>query len=396
MSKIHELAGIPALEAGADGSHSSRLETIKRPSSVGRTHVSSWVWIGAVFFGSACSGDGVEANDPWNGSESQFAGERDEPELTAEERAYVSERLAEPGTTLPDSVFVGRSLRMGDAYLDLDPILERWDGDDVQDKGRILLDRGYVTERAGGVLSFSRPQAGDEVWLVVPQNLQAAFQQAVQNIANVSANDCLGPDFVNIKTPQELRARRDAEIAETGQVLDLNIMVTEVHADTSRCSGSPAGCADFPTTRNVFTVPPIPALGFPGETRRVFGMGANVSITPGDPNLQYLVTHELLHSMGLAHPREEIRFRKGLIPGTQPGDDGYPSVMHDRNLLDAEGNAIINPATGFAFPNPDVSLTLTTDDADAIATLYAPPCDLGPRQNYIIQAQTTCFGGTCQ
>jgi hypothetical protein len=357
--------------------------------------------IGVLFFGFACSGDGTWADQSWNdaaqlGDESAkpASSAEAEPALTAEEKAYIVGHLA-PGSRISDSDFVGHSLLLGDAFLDVDPILERLDAEGAEEKGRVVLDNGYITERSAGVLAFSRPQAGEEVWLVVPQNLRAAFQQAVQDIANVSPNDCLGPNFVNIKSPEELSARRASEVAETGAILDLNIMVTEVHADTTRCPGV-AGCGDFPATRTVMTVPPIFAFGTPGESERVFGLGPNISITPTDPNLQYLVTHEFLHNLGLAHPREEIRFRKGLIPGTQPGDDGYRSIMHDRNLLDAEENPVINPATGNPFPNPDVSLTITADDADAIATLYAPPCDLGPRQTYIIQAQTTCFAGVCQ
>jgi hypothetical protein len=345
--------------------------------------ISSLVSIGVLIFGFGCSGDGIQEEEPRNETKAQLGDEREEPALTAEEKAYVNEQLAEPGTAIPDSAFVGRMLQMGDAFLDLQPMLDRRD-----EKGRVVLDEGYITERAGGVFAFSRPQTGSEVWLVVPQSLRAAFQQAVQDIANISPNDCLDANFVNIKSPGELSARRAGELAEFGQILDLNIMVTEVHADVTRCPGL-AGCGEFPTTHTVNTLQPVPQIGFPGESQRVFGFGANVSITPTDPNLQYLVTHEFLHSMGMGHPREEIRFRKALIPGTQQGDDGFLSVMHDRNLQDAEGNIISNS-------NPNVSLTIAVDDADSIATLYAPPCDLGPRQTYIIQAQTTCFNGVCQ
>lgn len=358
--------------------------------------IANRVSLGVLLFGYGCSGDVSPAEDPVNASDEQLVGERAEPVderaepgLTAEEKAYVSEQLAEAGATLPDSVFVGRTLQMGDAFLDLEPILER-----REEKGRVVLDAGYITERAGGELAFSRPQAGDEVWLVVPQSLRATFQQAVRDIANVSANDCLGPDFVNIKSPGELSDRRASEVEQTGQILDFGIMVTQVHADVTRCPGL-AGCADFPSTFNVTTAPPVPAIGFLGESERVFGLGPNISIDPSDPNLLHLVTHELLHSLGLGHTREEIRFRKGLIPGTQAGDDGYLSIMHARALVDAEGN-FVRDAAGNLIANPDSSLTISVDDADAIATLYAPPCDLGPRQTYIIQSQNTCFNGVCQ
>jgi hypothetical protein len=350
--------------------------------------ISKLVALGALLIGFGCSGDPTQADEPWTEAEVQLD-EQAELELTTEERAYINQQLAEPGTTIPDSAFVGRSLQMGDSFLDLDPILQR-----RGEKGRVLLDNGYITERSGVELAFSRPQSGDEVWLVVPQNLRATFQQAVQDIANVSANDCLNADFVNIKSPEELNQRRAIEVADFGVILDLNIMVTQVHADVTRCPAA-AGCADFPSTFNVNTVQPVPQIGFPGETQRVFGMGSNISINPTDPNLLHVVTHELLHSLGLAHTREEIRFRKALVPGTRAGDDGYPSIMHARQLVDAEGNFILD-AFGNQIANPDNSLTITVDDADSIATLYAPPCDLGPRQTYIIRAQNTCFGGVCQ
>jgi hypothetical protein len=342
--------------------------------------ISSLVSIGMLLFGFGCSGEGTPLDESWNESEPQPGEEQKETGLTADEKAYV-QQLAAPGTTIPDSAFVGRTLRMGDAFLDLDPMLERRD-----EKGRVVLDLGYVTERAGDEITFSRPQAGAEVWLVVPQVLRAAFQQAVQDIANASPNDCLDANFVNIKSPAELSARRAIEVTDFGQILDLNIMVTQVDTDVSRCGfANAAGCGDFPTTHTVNITQPVPQIGFPGESESVFGLGGRISISPTDGNLQYLVTHEFLHSMGMGHPREEIQFRKALIPGTQQGDDGFPSVMHDRTLMDAEGNNIINPATGRAFPNPDVSFTISADDADSIATLYAPPCDLGPRQTYIIR-----------
>jgi hypothetical protein len=352
--------------------------------------ISNLAPIGVLLLGFACTGEGIQVDERWNESDPQLGDAPNELGLSADEKAYVNEQLAEPGTTIPDSAFVGRTLKMGDAFLDLDPMLERRD-----EKGRIVLDVGYITERGGGVFAFARPQAGEEVWLVVPQSLQATFQRAVTDISNMSFTDCLDANFVNIKSPAELSARRATEVADFGQILDLNIMVTEVHDDVSRCAAGDPGCADLPTTHSVNTLQPVPQIGFPGESENVFGLGRNISIDPTDPELRYVVTHQLLHALGLGDIREEVRLRKAIIPGTQAVDSGFRSIMHDQELKDGEGNLVLD-ASGNPIPNPDVSLFIALDDADSIATLYAPPCDLGPRQTYILSAQMNCFGGVCQ
>jgi hypothetical protein len=386
-------------------------------------YVCQRVTLVGAFLASACSG-GVEEQGVDEGAapiiddvaqselvrawdpvvrEAEFQRDVAQP-LEIEQRRDIIAAFAEAGVPISEDQFVGQLLRLDDGYLELDPILEqleasgvlapRADGLDAADSGNV--EKGQVlaqtftgfapdpyAEQEGNQFLFNRPElapsTGFAHWLVIPDNapafLDADFTQAINDIANAAADDCLEPRFLEV--------HRQSDVADLDPLVAPLTRLHRVVFDTVNvaCPGFPAtfqgGCSNFPQVRNVTLQIAVPVPGAPGaasQRRYIYGDRLGITNGVGAGNVD-LLTHELLHSLGVAHPREEV-FPGSLVvaakfnvPGTVNQFGGFQSIMHSPILVDRFNNPILD-AFGRTQLNPDYSRVLSPDDIDVIRTLY--------------------------
>jgi hypothetical protein len=225
--------------------------------------------------------------------------------------------------------------------------------------------------------SFFRPELASGTQfahvLVVPNNIPAdirqVFEDAVTAIGQAGNADCLDTDFLTIETVAELGQRSP---------IDIPPRVTTVRYEPDPCPHSPTraaplGCAQFPYERTVdIAVGGPDGTGGVSQTRMLTGgyvaidsnqIVANTAAARADA--LSTITHELMHTLGLAHPQEDpfdpvfgTNVVKIDIPGTNGDESGFQSIMALRGTADR-------------------SQTLSADDQKVIRTLYQPSAERG-------------------
>ncbi len=308
--------------------------------------------------------------------------------LTPEEQHAIALSLEESvsleslGVAPEDVSFVGANVLVQDVSFSAEPLLERLRSEAV-DKGKVLnqvvttvigkhdtslvapqdvigASIQYASQTGDGAFNFARPEVDAEFAHVVvladavPQAIFNAFRDSIAEIGNASEADCLSPTFLQVFSRSEF----DAEFAE--RPFDVPPRVLEVVYAPEICGPTALGCTQYPRAENVVLSPTSPEGQIGTFQRRVsFGsfMGINsTQITPEAPDFS-TITHELLHAMGIAHPVPEA-FRSGalaaklVVPGTEPRDSGFESIMAFRTSTDRV-------------------LELSADDIDTIETLYS-------------------------
>jgi pimeloyl-ACP methyl ester carboxylesterase len=300
--------------------------------------------------------------------------------LSEEEKLAVETALRESGLDLSEMAFAGRMVTFGDVYLDVDVVLRQLRDDGLAQKGRSLGLRSvtrlctqssdcvageeacladedgkrrcaslstdgfaiapqFFSSELNGSFFFERPDLLG-MTVVVPDGasfLVDAFRQAGVDIAD-AADDCLGPGI--LVTTQSLFD----DLGSEDQRIRKPIFVRYGAADEVCPNSEEAdACALFPReeTRDF-------EFGL-GSTRLIPGprIGLNSAvITSADPKIGVL-THELLHTLGLAHSNGG--FETNVVPGSSCSSN-VDSIMRS-------GGA---------------SASITSDDSATIDTLYSP------------------------
>lgn len=241
--------------------------------------------------------------------------------------------------------------------------------EDMIDKGKVLgqavttgtppLAPVVYAQQSGGVWLFNRPDLEQNVLLIpdaAPAFVFNDFVTAVAVVANASNGDCLGADFMVVMR----QATYDGLPADGRATLRTKSVVYAPAA----CPAGYSACAQFPLVQLVTLTPG----GVPRErfvTGRRIGIDSS-QITKSTSSSRATFVHELLHTLGIAHPKPES-FGSGqdvtklVVPGTLSGScvvapcaagTNYPSIMHQ--ALDLGRTNSLQP-----------------DDIDVIATLYA-------------------------
>jgi hypothetical protein len=309
--------------------------------------------------------------------------------LSTEERSLIEQRLLAEGIPLSELTFAGRLILWNDVYLDADSILP------VVEKGRTLthvdasfapvlysrtLDANNNSCTQGTIrcmYQFWLPQVAN-VW-VLPNNspsfLKPLFQNAL-NAISAAANNCIAGDQSGaVLTQQEW-----AQIG-SGQPF-VNHTDVAYGPISTVCPGLPNSnaCSYFPgmhTTSTPFHL----AFG------RYIGLGA-AFVTGTDAVSQYFVTHEILHTMGVAHPFDDGG-AKLRVPGTSAlASDQLVSIMQNF-CYPCYNHEVLDLASPDCNRDLACNLTFTpsADDRATLATLYASQPGSGCGS---VGFQTTC------
>jgi hypothetical protein len=317
-----------------------------------------------------------ERGGPLSGDEQEAEFQRQfTASLSDDERIAVENLLRESGIDMTEAAFSGRVVTFGDAYLSVDALLaER----NTIEKGRVLnatvsgngtdnLPKAPVVyfSTTNGRYFFHRPYYDGAV-IVVPDGsaasfLVGAFQQAAAAIASSVAGDCL-VNAIPVETQAQWSAR---------PVLDLlgkYPVFVRYGAHNTVCPGSdlsiPA-CSLFPRFGGFLS-----DIGLP-QTRMVIGPRIGVSISEvtseqgADAKNVGLLTHELLHTLGLSH--SDIASGSLVAPGTD-GSTAVESVMHSNAFCCQHPGDVCPPSPGCLWRS-----TITADDHRTIRALYFPP-----------------------
>jgi hypothetical protein len=295
-----------------------------------------------------------------------------EAELSQDEMMAAEARLTEMGVEMSEVVFSGRMVVIGDAYVAVDDLLGSTP-DGMVEKGRTfgaVLDTPSIDGAPLAPTLFSRFSGGAYQWMrpdiqnlriVVPNGqsfLVNLFQTARSNIVN-AASDCL--TTINVHTQAQYDALPNNDKIRSKTIL--------VRFGTNVCPGagiSTNACALFPRNQTRVFEP-----GAPSETRLVPGtlvgvlsnrINTNISngqtCTSGqatcNANNAAILTHELLHALGLAHVFDNSN---GLVVIETSSDRFQTSIMQN-----------------FCVPGPNCIFptTPTADDIDTIDTLFSP------------------------
>jgi hypothetical protein len=299
--------------------------------------------------------------------------------LSADERALIEQRLAASGAETENLRFVGRLILDGDVYFDADGLLGPAERDEATDseateKGKVNSlvssapsidnvaiapslfaqerfcnsdDDCFVENSCGSLkrnrcatsLQFWRPKIDGTVVYVVPTNqtfLKRAFQAALTNIAN-AANDCLGTN---------LTVMLQSEWDQFPNRATTPVIFVRYGAESTVCPGTTgaAACAIYPRFVD-FTI---------NGARATFMVpGIRIGVDSADfrsdsPEAIGAIMHEVLHTLGLAHP-EEGTATSLLVPGTS-------SSSTPQSIMRASNGGLV----------------LRAEDKDMIDTLYSP------------------------
>lgn len=319
--------------------------------------------------------------------------------LSDEERNAVADLLYARGIDVADVVFEGANLWIGDVFVDARQLLGDLRAAQVVEKGQVAAE--LVTAIVGthnvpgtavptsvqaiptiyarqenGQFTFNRPEvSGFTTFVVVPDDFPAgvsrAFTAAIQAIGNAGAGDCLGTSYLSLIN----RTNFAALVARSTFDTPFRAMVVKYESDP--CAHAPGrtvfGCSQFPRIQNVPLSPPSPFPGGGGggsQVRSQYGgyiaLNSDFIVDTDPAFATTIITHELMHTLGVAHPQEDpfdpvfgTSLVKIVVPGTDAPEAGTATIM----ALVGAGN----------FSN-----TLSADDNHVIRTLYnsgvAPGC----------------------
>lgn len=315
-------------------------------------------------------------------------------ELSEEERDVLDNYFETTGASSEGLEFFGRLVALqGDGYLFADDILPAayWLGasvDESLEKGKVptqlsLAGSGFPNcppavcgtsapvQFAFGTLppqnlAFRRPDTTRTYYLVVEDAAPSFFTngaggglvgQAATAIENALSNDCLSGSLFTV-------LRNSAYQALPLSTRQANYRTRIIHGEfSSVCGGGAVGCANFPRMASV-------TLDGVTVSRLRFGdrVGlVTVSLNPpGEPTTALIatneysvgiLTHELLHTMGFAHPDVPGgAIEPRVVPGTASGTT-HLSIMY-----------------GATVQNPNYRATPQLDDRTMMTKLYSGSC----------------------
>lgn len=312
--------------------------------------------------------------------------------LSDEERLKV-ERVLDATGVAPDEVaFVGELVLQRDVYTHSDELLALADA--VVEKGRIIsriftsttgtpgpagsqlqVSPELYARMNNGTFQFYRPYVQHFTAFIVPTDnfLLSLFQLITGNV-NSAANDCLTANG----TSGTLRAGTVANfnaLSATEQARIPRVTVTHGSLETV-CPGATAldpdikGCSLAMRHRSL--------LHLDGVTRSTMTIGpriglVNTAVTGLGGLSRRVATHELLHTLGVAHPSQSTA--DGNSDG-QPDAIVVPGTSSAANTISVMQNEC-SAGTNCSVANPPVccntqSNDMTIDDIDVIDTLYSP------------------------
>lgn len=263
--------------------------------------------------------------------------------LSDEERLKV-ERILELGGEAPEDVtFVGRMLLRTDVYTDAEELLALPDAlldEGLVQKGRVIS-RIFTTTTAtpgptpqlpvlpelyartqNGNFQFFRPYVSHIVAFTVPTNdfLLSLFTLITGNV-NAAANDCLtaNGNFGTLRagTVANFNALTPNERARISRV---NVIRGPLSTACPGASGTIKGCSLGVRHQNI--------LHLDGVTRSTMVVGPRIglldtAVTGLNAQSRRIATHEVLHTLGLAHPSQSTADGNGdgqpdaiVVPGT--------------------------------------------------------------------------------
>lgn len=316
--------------------------------------------------------------------EAEFERLREAP-LSVEEMSAVESLLYEQGADMSEVTFSGRFVVMGDAYLEVDSLLgPAPDVEGEVEKGRTysfardpdtqqpIPDLVEVLPRESGIRFTRSPDPFSQIFnntyqfmrpdiqgirIIVPNAASAnflvgLFQQAAANIVN-AANDCL--------TSIGVMRQSQYDAMDPNDKIFVKPIFVRFGPNVCLNPGSTTNaCAIFPRkeTRD-FDINFRQTRLVPGTRLGVISTRVNTTLyhgktctNPADCTKYNvgILTHELLHTLGLGHPSDGNSVR---VIGTL-GGSLTPSVMQGF----CEGNCLFTPA-------------LSADDVDTIDTLFS-------------------------
>jgi hypothetical protein len=273
--------------------------------------------------------------------------------LSSSERGELEAFLIERGHDLGRMRFVGRMLVVGDVYQS---------ADDLLDEARESVEKGFtynapVTDSpdvvsritAGGVYQMYRPVSGVAgTALICGSTAVKTIMVTASNIIENAANDCVTSSTFIPMTTAEWNALMQGQAGHTQMSIVRAPLATA-------CPGSPAGtlaCATTPKKKNV-------PFNFQGGFQKRMSWGGRIGLVDTevigtDQRSISRVLHELMHTMGVAHPGGGVR-PLGTLDTTLAGN---PTIMGPGCPQGSVGCTAIE--------------TLQADDIDMIDTCYSP------------------------
>lgn len=314
-----------------------------------------------------------------------------EASLSLEEMTAVEGLLHEQGTDMSEVSFSGRLVVMGDAYLDVDSLLGPVpDAEGETQKGRTFSlprDANNVpipnntevlprepfnppftiapvlfSQIFNGQYQFMRPDI-QNISIVVPNGAAASFlvglfQQVVANVVG-AADDCLTGMTVRTQAQYDALIPEDKVMIKPIFVRYGSSVCLNPGATTNACAIYPRKeTREFDINFSQTRLVPGNRLGVISSRISPTKFHGKTCINPADCTKYNvgILTHELLHTLGLAHPNEPSAVR---VIGTTDGSFNV-SVMQGF----CEGNCLFAPA-------------LSADDKDTIDTLFSPQGNQG-------------------
>jgi hypothetical protein len=298
--------------------------------------------------------------------------------LSADEESRAIDLAEGLGISAERVSFLGQLVFVdGDTQLELTPAaqpgaLDQGRRAGAVDKGKVLsqvvvtgtppLAPVVYAQLSGGIWLFNRPDLERNVLLIpdaAPAFVIEDFVTAVAAIADASSADCLEPGFMIVM--------RQATYEGMSHSSRSTLRTKSVAYEPGACPAAHSACAQFPLHQMIWIVP---AAGGDPVLRQRFVTGRRIGIdsskiTGSTSASRATFVHELLHTLGIAHPKAESlglgqNVSKLVVPGTLAGScvagpcaagTNYPSIMHQ--------------ATDLGRTN-----SLQPDDIDVIATLY--------------------------
>jgi hypothetical protein len=276
--------------------------------------------------------------------------------LSSSEREELESFLFARGYDLSQMRLVGRMLLVHDLYQSVDDLLE---------EARATIEKGFTYNgpatdspdifsrlNAAGAYEMRRPIGGSSgTALICGSTALRDIMTTATNAIESAANDCITGSTFQPMTTAQWNALMQGQAGYT------QMSITRGPVG-SVCPGSPAGTLACATTPRIKAVPLNAQGGF--QNRMSWGgrIGlVDTEVIGTDSRSIGNVIHEVLHTMGVAHPTDGPRLR--VVGTLNTGLAANPTIMGPG----------CSQASGAGCTSID---TLRPDDIDVIDTCYSP------------------------